>query len=331
MFVSVLALLSASFHTAAFQTASSRTTTSEVHQPSASADYSTIRFGPNITSNISSLLPEIRDPIPNQTLGLYIDQLAGSILGPRDLAKRRQIHTSTLLTSSWTHNKVNYNISADKCLELGDVAGIYTNTNGTINNATILDIINDLKLNLGSRTKIKYLAGSRILDNAYRATAEANAYLQRTLCGQGSGAGINTHDELRHLLASDGFVIALMIKSFAFSGVGAGVYTGILNRNATLGQAAGVALSAAGLVILDGIVTRLQVNGILNQVEALTIGVFTSWLRRAMIVAADSQESLCVPEVVVHNGMGALPLSRDPSLYFDAFEEIDLRDMSCSK
>lgn len=45
------------------------------------------------------------------------------------------------------------------------------------------------------------------------------------------------------------------------------------------------------------------------------------------MVGADSQESLCVPQVVVHDAMAALPASSDPRFYFDPLSEIELQEM----
>ncbi len=283
----------------------------------------------SLANNVSHLLSEIPIPSPNQTLGSYVDLLLGSILGPRDLDQRHLLRTQTILTSTWVIDHLGYfNISLDRCLEFNMVAGVYTSKDGTRFNATLLDINKDLRYRLATNVQIEQEIASRVLDNAQRATAEAQAYLQTAICG--FGVGINVHDELRRLLAPDGFWIALMTKSLIFGSVGASVYTGILNRNASVGQAVGVTISAAGLTIMDGIVGRCQGAGRMSFLEATIINSFTAWYRRAVMIGVDSQESICIPQIVVHDAMAALPVSSDPSFYFDALSEVELQQM-CSK
>ena len=277
-----------------------------------------------LANNVSHLLSEIPIPSPNQTLGSYVDLLLGSILGPRDLSERHLIRTGPIMTSTWALDQGYFNVSLDRCLEFSMIAGVYTSKDGTRYNATLLDINEDLRYpHLATSLSIEQEIASRVLDNAQRATAEAQSYLETALCGSGVGS-INPHDDLRRLLAPDGFWIALVAKSVVFGTVGASVYTGILNRNASLGQAVGVTISAAGLTIMDGIIGRLQGTGRLSFLEATVINSFTAWYRRAVMIGVDSEESICTPSAVVHDALAALPVSSDPSFYFDALSEIDL-------
>ena len=275
--------------------------------------------------NLSQLLSDVPKPSPGQTLGSYFDMLLGSILGPRDLEARHLIRTPTLLTSTWAQGQGYFNISLDRCLEFNTVAGIYTSKDGTRLNATILDINMDLRTHLATLAQTELAIGSRVLDNAQRAVAEAETYLQTAICGY--TVDTNAHDELRRLLAGDGFWVALVTKSVIYGGVGTGIYTGILNRNASIGQAIGVTLSAAGLTIMDGVISRLQGSGRLSFLEATIINIFTAWYRNAVRIGADSQESGCVPEVIVEDALGSLAESSDPTFYFDALSEIELAQM----
>ena len=257
--------------------------------------------------------------------------LIGSILDPlgrRDLESRHLIRTPTLLTASWAQNQAYFNVSLDHCLQFDLIAGIYTSRDGTRNNATILDINKDLRVRGGSLLATEQEIAARVLDNAQRAVMEAQTYLQTAICG--FTVSTNAHDELRRLLAGDGFWVALMTKSMVYGGVGASVYTGILNRNASIGQAFGVTLSAAGLTILDGVISRLQGHGRLSFLEGTIINIFTAWYRNAVRVGADTQESGCIPEIVVEDSLGSLVDSSDSTFYFDALSEIELAQM-CSK
>ena len=277
-----------------------------------------------LANNVSHLLSEIPIPSPNQTLGSYVDLLLGTILGPRDLIERHLIRTGPIMTSTWGLDQGYFNISLDRCLEFSTIAGVYTSKDGTRYNATLLDINEDLRYShLATRLSIEQEIASRVLDNAQRATAEGQAYLETALCDIGAGI-IKPHDELRRLLAPDGFWVALVAKSMVFGTVGASVYTGILNRNASVGQAIGVTISAAGLTIMDGIIGRLQGAGRLSFLEATIINCFTAWYRRAIMIGVDSQESLCTPPAVVHDALAALPVSSDSSFYFDALSEIEI-------
>ena len=318
---SILALLASAVASTSFRTANYT-----YLEPTSTASLNSSLYSQN--SSLSQLLSEIPKPSPGQTLGSYFDMLLGSILGPRDLAERHLLRSSTLLTSSWAQDEGYYNISLDRCLEFSAIAGIYTSKDGTRDNATILDINKDLRARFGTLAENEIAIGSRVLDNAQRAVAEAEAYLQTAICHY--TVGTNAHDELRRLLAGDGFWVALVTKSVIYGGVGAGIYTGILNRNASIGQAFGVTISAAGLTIMDGVIGRLQGSGRLSYLEATIINVFTAWFRSAVRVGSDSQESTCIPEIVVQDALGSLGDSSDPSFYFDALSEIELSRM-CSR
>ena len=155
--------------------------------------------------------------------------------------------------------------------------------------------------------------GSWVLDNAQRASLEVEAYLQTAICRH--AVGNNAYDELRHLLALDGYWVALVTKSIVYGGVGTGIYTGVLNRNASIGQAIGVAIGAAGLAIVHGAICRLQSNGRMSFLEATIVNTFTTWYRRAIRIGADIKESTCISEIVVNDAFGSLPVFRSKLLF----------------
>ena len=315
---SILALLANAAVSAAFGTANYASP-----QPTSTGSSNTTVYAQN--SSLSHLLSEIPKPSPGQTLGSYFDMLLGSIFGPRDLVERHLIRSQTLLTSSWAQGQGYFNISLDRCLEFDTVVGIYTSKDGTRDNATLLDINKDLRTRLATNAENEQEIGSRVLDNAQRAVNEAETYLQTAICGY--TVGTNAHDELRRLLAGDGYWVALMTKSIIYGGVGTGIYTGILNRNASIGQAIGVTLSAAGLTIVDGVIGRLQGAGRLSFLEANIINTFTAWYRQAVRIGSYSQGSTCISENVVRDALGSLADSSDPSFYFDSLSEIELAQM----
>ena len=203
------------------------------------------------------------------------------------------------------------------------LAGKYTSKDGTRNNATILDINNDLQYYRGSAKDNEDAIGLRVADNAQRATIEAEEYLEKVLCNYVAP----THDDLRHLLAPDGFWIALMFKVVGYSGVSTTIYKEKLSPNATVSTQAVVAISAAGLTIMDGILGRQQGNGRFSFMEAQIINVLTAWYRHAVQVGADNQVSGCLSNAVVQNAIAALPESSDDSVYFDALDEQTMAEL----
>lgn len=274
--------------------------------------------------HIVPLLSDIPRPTSNQTIGSYFDRLLGAVSPSKNLRERHLFrdYDKSLLTSSWAHGQGYFNISLDKCMEFRTVAGIYTSRDGTRENATILDINRDLQFRLATTADNDLAIGSRVLDNALRATIEAENYLQTAICGY--TIGTNAHEELRHLLAADGYWVALMTKSFIYGSIGTALYAGVLNRNASVEQAIGVAIAASGLAIVDGVISRMQTNGKITFLEATIINSFTAWFRRALRVGSDSEESTCIPEIIVHDALGALPYFDNTNYFLDAITKIEL-------
>lgn len=281
-------------------------------------------------NRISRILSDIPRPTRNQTIGSYFDTLLGSSTRVRSLEERHlfQSDNQVLLTSSWADDQGYFNISLDKCLDFKTVAGIYTSRDGTRDKATILDINKDLRFRLAGVAENEHAMASRVYDNAERASLEAERYLQTAICGY--NVGTNGHDELRHLLALDGHWVALLSKSAMYGSIGAAIYTDLLNKNAPIGQAAGVTVVAAGLTIMNGVIMRLHTNGRINFLEATIINTFTAWYRQAVQVGSDSQGSTCIPEIVVHDALGSLPDYSDPRYHLDAITTFQL-GQTCRK
>ena len=322
-------------------------------------------------------------PNPKDSVGEYFDKYATvldeesnstqitSEVPESELTGRGIDRGTGYLGTVWTGSEESYNISLSRCIVFSDIAGTWTNTNGTTTpNATLEHINSDLRTKYTGAADLSHHLKSRLLDNALHAIAEAEAFLNSTVCPsnqseqlpasttslpkpQGSIATIEetsipditdlsvpdmTHDELRKLLVTntdvthslnsnfldiDGYWTSVLMSMTAGAGIGGALYKGFYSHNATSENVAIVCFTAAGLILVRGVVERLYMTGLLKFIEASIISAFTSWFRQAVDAVAsipsnlrqigsDNHISGCLEEIVIDKGMDSLPTFQRP-------------------
>ena len=276
----------------------------------------------------------IPQPNPKETIGDYFDKYATKLDDPRNSTLMKEVPESSLigrslirgpgyLGSIWNDTQESYNISISRCIQFADTVGTWTTTNGTtIENATLEDIIADLRIPFTTAADLSTYLSSRLLDNTAKIESEAEAFLNSTVCDATkfqsvTGASASSsplplpedsalaskedsledapHDELRKILSTDvghapdvkfwvadGYWTAVLLSAGAVGGVGGALYKGFYNPNATDDRTSVVFSVAAALVITRGVIERLYMTGHMRFIEVSIIGAFLAWVRQAV-------------------------------------------------
>lgn len=215
-------------------------------------------------------------PATGQSVGQWIDQIFGDLddsfttSGNQSAgtAKRGYSNSGGLHISTWTNDteKIAYNITVDfsnTCsgLNYSTDIGVYTFTNGTTTNETLLiDMVKDLWSLHATHRRVPNYAGNHTLAIAQLALHEANQALRSGLvCGHDQTTGPVTdfavairRDELRHLLQNRWSYWAAI---FLASGIGA--------------------MSGAGIAALSDLAFRGRVNDENVVQTAIVVGTAT--------------------------------------------------------
>ncbi len=229
--------------------------------------------------------------------------------------------------SSWDEETdsgtISYNISADfsNCstgLRLGTDIGVYTFTNGTTTNATDLrDMVADLYTLRHSRQSPNPNYANHTAAVARLALNEANQLLNSGLICPNASTTTTTdlilHQELRHLLTNKhSYWTAVILSAAGGAAVGgsvAAVTDVIFNGNVTAQNVVQTAIVIGAVVIIGGILTRLDQVGHLDRAEdiahrvtdivpqsreAVVQNAYVGWARRMMqrIVRQQVEEAL---------------------------------------
>ena len=199
---------------------------------------------------------------------------------------------------------VRYNISADfsSCstgLRLGTDIGVYTFTNGTTtNNTQLRDMVYDLYTLRHSRASPNPRYANHTAAVAQLALEEGNQLLQGGLliCRNDSTptqTDLILHQELRHLLANKHSYWAAVLLSATggaiLSGSIAAAVDKVSSGNVTAHNVIQTALVVGSVVIISGILTRLDQVGRLDRAETVAHNV------REMVPLPQSREA------IVHN------------------------------
>ena len=236
---------------------------------------------------------------------------------------------------------VKYNISADfsSCstsLRLGTDIGVYTFTNGTTtNNTQLRDMVYDLSALRHSRKSLNPKYANHTAAVARLAFEEGNQLLESGLICRNNSTPTQTdliiHQELRHLLANKHSYWATVLLSATggaiLSGGIAAAVDKVSSGNVTAHNVIQTALVVGAVVIISGILTRLDQVGRLDRAEniannvrelvplpqgreAIVQNVYLGWARRQMqrIVRRQVEESLS------QHGIGSTPGSNAGSL-----------------
>ena len=231
--------------------------------------------------------------------------------------------------SSWDEETdsgtVSYNISADfsSCstgLRLGTDIGVYTFTNGTTtNNTQLRDMVYDLYALRHSRTNPNPNYANHTAAVAQLALEEGNQLLESGLICRNDSTPTQTdlmiYQELRHLLANKHSYWAAVLLSATGGAILAGSIAAAVDKissgNVTAHNVIQTALVVGSVVVISGIVTRLDQVGRLDRAEtvannvreiiplpqsreAIVQNVYLGWARRQLqrIVRQQVEESL---------------------------------------
>ena len=223
---------------------------------------------------------------------------------------------------------VTYNISADfsSCstgLTLGTDIGVYTFTNGTTTNSTQLrDMVSDLYTLRHSRTTPNPNYANHTAAVAQLAFEEGKQLLESGLICQNNSTPAQTdlmiHQELRHLLGNKhSYWTAVFLSATGgaiLSGCIAAAVDQVSSGNVTGHNVVQTALVVGAVVIIGGILTRMDQIGKLDRAEVVannvrtlvpqsreTIvqNVYMGWARRQIqrIVRRQIEETLSQPGV----------------------------------
>ena len=172
---------------------------------------------------------------------------------------------------------------------MSDKAGIYTSKDGTLYNATIQDIIDDLRIYRGREATKRALYASRVEENAHLTIDAATALLTTAVVDYTPATNSNTHDEFRHLLATAGQYVAAIIRATVIAEITVAFAAGLMGRIA--GQVPDSALIAVAIVnyslhLADGIRQLAQRPGGPDFITATICNAFLAWMREAALVFA---------------------------------------------
>ena len=195
---------------------------------------------------------------------------------------------------------VKYNISVDfsSCstgLRLGTDIGVYTFTNGTTTNSTQLrDLVYDLSTLQHSRKSPNPKYANHTAAVAQLAFEEGNQLLESGLICRNNSTPTETdliiHQELRHLLANKHSYWATVLLSAAGGAVlSAGIAAAVdqvFTGNVTAHNVVQTAIVVGSVVIISGILTRLDQVGRLDRAETIANNV------REMVPLPQSREAI---------------------------------------
>ena len=195
---------------------------------------------------------------------------------------------------------VRYNISADfsSCstgLTLGTDIGVYTFTNGTTTNSTQLrDMVYDLWTLRHSRTSPNPNYANHTAAVAQLAFEEGSQLLESGLICRNDSTPTQTdliiHQELRHLLANKHSYYAAVLLSAVGGAILAGSIAAAVDRistgNVTSHNVVQTALVVGSVVIISGMITRLDQIGRLDRAETVANNV------REMVPLPQSREAI---------------------------------------
>ncbi|MCJ1456421.1 hypothetical protein MMC28_006782 [Mycoblastus sanguinarius] len=296
-------------------------------------------------------------PAVGQSVGEWIDQIfddldnssAPFVNQSAATAKRDYSESDGLHISTWTNDteKISYNITvdfSDTCTGLNYTTdiGVYTFTNGTTTNKTLLiDMIRDLWRLHTMHRRFPNFAVNHTAVIAQLALDEANQALRSGLiCGQNQTTGPITdfavaiqRDELRHLLQnrwSYWTAIFLAAGIGALSGASiAAVSDLVFKGNVTDQNVVQTAAVVATATIIGGILSRMHEVGRLNRAEnvanrvqranarageAVVQSVAMSWGRRQIqrIIRREVEEAMS--DIMSSANPGSIP---DPGTPLD--------------
>lgn len=236
---------------------------------------------------------------------------------------------------------VKYNISADfsSCstgLTLGTDIGVYTFTNGTTTNSTQLrDMVYDLYTLRHSRKTPNPNYANHTAAVARLAFEEGNRLLESGLICRNDSTPTQTdliiHQELRHLLANKHSYWAAVLLSATGGAILSGSIAAIVDKvssgNVTGHNVIQTALVVGSVVIIGGILTRLDQVGRLDRAETVTNNirelvpqsreaivqnVYVGWARRQMLRIVRRQVEESLSEHGIGSGAGSNAGSLEP-------------------
>ncbi|KAL8771264.1 MAG: hypothetical protein Q9209_003169 [Squamulea sp. 1 TL-2023] len=256
-------------------------------------------------SDASLLTPP--PPAAGQSVGQWIDQIFEDLDETSTTAtnqsaataKRGYSASNGIHTSTWTNEteKISYNITVDLShgcsgLDYSTDIGVYTFTNGTTTNETMLvDMIKDLWSLHRTHRHVQDHAANHTAMIAQLALDEANQLLSSGLiCGRNQTtelisdlAVVNQHNELRHLLQNRwsywaAVFLAAPIGAAAISDL---IFQGDVNPENVVQTA--VVIGTA--TIIGGILSRMHEIGRLNRAENVANRVQRVNVRAGEVVA----------------------------------------------
>lgn len=271
-----------------------------------------------------------------------VDAATVNVAPSRPYTNSYGLHQSCWDEETTDSGTVQYNISADfsSCntsLKLGTDIGVYTFTNGTTTNSTQLrDMIYDLwtlrhsskspNPNYANHTaavaRLAFNEGKQLLESGLICRNDSTPTTQTALI---------IHQELRHLLGNKHSYWTAVLLSATGGAILSGSIAAAVDKassgNVTVHNVIQTALVVGSVVIISGILTRLDQVGRLDRAEAvahnvrelvpqsreaIVQNVYLGWARRQMqrIVRRQVEESLS--EHGIGSGAGSNAGSMDP-------------------
>ena len=316
-----------------------------------------------------------------ESLGDFLDQLFATQTGnvsentTSASPESKRAYTNLVTTSPYTNSDglhqscwdddsdsgtITYNISVDfsNCgtgLNFSSDIGVYTFTNGTTNNETSLrDMVADLYSLRHSRQTPNLNYANHTAALAQLALDEANQLLNTSLICPNTSApsqtSITLHNELRHLLANrHSYWTAVILSAGGGAIVGgtvAAITDAIFNGNVTVQNVVQTAIVIGAVVVIGGILTRLEQIGRLDRAEnvanrvqemvppareAIVQNVYIGWARRqiARIARRQAQEAVqealsSEPAVSPHTPGSVVGSTADSSTHYsDCLSELE--------
>ncbi|KAL8782557.1 MAG: hypothetical protein Q9213_005282 [Squamulea squamosa] len=252
---------------------------------------------PAIGQSVSQWIDQIFEDL-DETSTTATDQTAAT-------AKRGYSASNGIHTSTWTNDteKISYNITVDLShgcsgLNYTTDVGVYTFTNGTTTNETMLvDMVKDLWSLHRAHRRVQDYAANHTAVIAQLALDEANQLLSSGLiCGRNQTTGpitdlavANQHNELRHLLQNRwsywaAVFLAAPIGALAGAGIAAIsdlVFKGDVNAENVVQTAVVIGVAT----IIGGILSRMHEIGRLDRAENVANRVQRANVRAGEVVA----------------------------------------------
>lgn len=237
---------------------------------------------------------EVRDSLRNGDGGRRHDH--ASVLQERiDFKPYSRVITSDPLIS-WVFGNVttSFNISIASCVKMGDMAGVYEFTNGSMKyDAKVMDIVTDL--GIGTSRGTRPIWAAQTLKNALSAYDEIQAFLSEDILVSDSSA---VHGKHRRDITwnSEGRILALVLKTTYGLLLGMAtveIAAAISGVKSTYGQLAAAAIVGAGGVSIYSIIDIIREEGGLTAYEpewmesraTYVANVFVAQVRQLVILA----------------------------------------------